>query len=263
MAALACSSFDGASDVAPAPGPAAATSSTTSLSATPGEDWSCLQNAVSARPVPALGATPFAYRLQLLDLATQRVAAGLAARACGLADVECARPVAGPVLTDEEGWLELPLFEGFTGYLEVWAPGVQSVLLHIAEPLTRDQVPDYPYLVLSIDTVVALGRGLGVELEPTQGMIAIRVFDCQRLLAPGIVFSTPGTGLAYYFVGGLPSVMADETGADGMGGFLNVPTGLAQLEATTPQGASIRGPRSMVIRPGWMSSAFVFARDSQ
>lgn len=268
--ALACSSFEGASDVgaftSSEGSEASEVSSTASLApGLPGQDWSCLSGATAAAaaPVPATGAERVVYSLQLLDLATQQVSSDIQARACGLADVECARPVAGPVFANRDGWLDLPLFEGFTGYLEVTGPNVLPGLLHITEPLTAATVPGFPYLTVALDTLEALGRLLGVELELSQGLISLRVFDCQGSLARGVAFSKAGPGVAWYFVGGLPSITVAETGTDGMGGFLNVPSGLTQLDVKGPQGLSLVSPRSMVIRPGWMSSSFVFAPGSR
>jgi hypothetical protein len=61
----------------------------------------------------------------------------------------------------------------------------------------------------------------------------------------------------WYFVGGLPSVSVKATGAEGMGGFLNAPVGLAQVDALAPNGASAMGPLSLLVRRGWNTSTFM------
>lgn len=261
MAALACSSFDGGSDVASTPSEPSESTATAPLSpAAPGQDWSCLGEAgeVLGRPLGAVQAERIVYSVQLVDLATQQPRAGVQARACGLTDVECANPVAGPVTTDEQGWLDIPLFAGFTGYLEIQGADLLPGLLHFGSPLTLAQLPRVPYFVLSFDSLAALGRVLGVEVNPMQGLISAQVFDCQGLVAPGAVLSQTGSGVGWYFQGGLPSITARATGPEGIGGFANVPSGVTRLDVSTTDGVAIAATQSLVIRPRWSSALFVF-----
>jgi hypothetical protein len=259
--ALACSSFDGGSDVGVAPGELDESTASSPLTpAAEGQDWSCLSAAgdVVGNPLGPVQAERIVYSVQLVDLATQQPRPGVQARACGLTDVECANPVAGPVITDEQGWLDIPLFAGFTGYLEIQGSGLLPGLLHFGSPLTLSQLPRVPYFVLSFDSLAALGRVLGVEVSPEQGLISAQVFDCQGQVAPGAVLSQTSSGVGWYFQGGLPSITARATGPEGIGGFANVPAGVTQLDVSTTEGVTIAATQSLVIRPRWSSALFVF-----
>jgi hypothetical protein len=198
------------------------------------------------------------YSVQLVDLATQQPRSGIQAIACGLTDVECANPVAGPVVTNAQGWLDMPLFAGFTGYLQITSEELLPGLLHLSNPLTQREIPGVPYFLLSLDSLTALGRVLGVEVDPTRGLISAQIFDCNRQVAEGAVLSTTGAGVGWYFSGGLPSITATATGREGIGGFANVPPGLTQLSVQTREGVAIAATQSLLIRPGWSSALFVF-----
>ena len=45
--------------------------------------------------------------------------------------------------------------------------------------------------------------------------------------------------------------------SDGLGGFINTPAGLAQVDAVTPDGQSVMGPLSLIVRPGWSTATFM------
>jgi hypothetical protein len=259
LVALACTPFEPGTDELPAPNERDGFSERSSTAAlTPGQagrDWSCLGPVTPPVPTPAEGAERIIYSVQILDFFTGLPQPGVKARACGLGDVECARPVTTPVASDAEGWLDVPLYAGFTGFLELTEAGVPG-MLYILDPLTKDALPTYPYLTISTAGVEALGRALGVSLDLAQGLISFRAFDCQGQPAPGVRLTKVGAGVAWNFVGGLPSVTEQRTGPEGLGGFLNVPPGLAQVDLLTPDNVSISGPRSLLVRGGWFSTVF-------
>ena len=88
--------------------------------------------------------------------------------------------------------------------------------------------------------------------------MAARAFDCTQTTAPGVKFSLEsGEGAPFYFIGGLPTGTAAATDGVGLGGFSNVPAGLAVIDARTPDGLSIMGPQNVVIRPGWVTTLFM------
>lgn len=197
------------------------------------------------------------YSLQLLDLATLQPSAGLQVRACGLTDLNCERPVVAPLVVRADGWVDIPLFVGFTGYLEVTGEGVLPGIIVPSDPLTLDSEPGYPYLTLSQLALSALGRAVNIEVDPALGMLSVRAFDCQGVTAPGVQLTKVGPGTPWYFVSGLPSSIERKTDAEGFGGFANAPPGLAQVNALTAEGTSISGELNMMVRPGWLSHTFL------
>lgn len=260
--AFACTPFAAGTDELPAQvadSDATATTSTASLTpALPGRDWSCLGAAVPRRPPTVSVADRVIYSVQAVDIGTGQSVPGAQVRVCGLADVDCMQPLMGPVIADSDGWFDVPLYEGFTGYLEFSGPDLVPGLLFLSEALTAESSPDYPYLLMSNASRDALSRVIGVPLDPELGIIATRSFDCQGVTAPDVSVTKTGPGVAFYFIGGLPTVMENKTGPEGFGGFINVPTGVALVDVLTPGGVSIAGTLSFVVRPGWTSTSFVY-----
>ena len=260
--ALACTSFEDGSDTLPEPFEGMEAAETSSLNplrgeAPPGEDWSCLGTAAPANTAAAQPEIEAVYSVQLVDLGTRQPYLGARVRACGLTDVECTRPVVGPLEGDQNGRFDVPLFAGFTGYLEVTGPDIMSGLLVLPEPLSAGTSPDYPYLTLSVAVLESLGVVLGVPVDPTLGLVSVRALDCNSVAAPGVSLFKAGLGIAWYFVGGLPSVTVGATGSDGLGGYVNTPVGVAQVDARTPDGDSIMGSLSLLVRPGWSTTTFM------
>ncbi len=238
-------------------------STLTATSPTAGTDWSCLGAVVPTPPPSAVAAARRVYSLQVLDIATLRPGSGIFVRACGLTDLECEQPLSEPVAVRPDGWVDMPLFEGFTGYLEITGPEVLPGVVVLSDPLTEDSAPGYPYLILSAAVLGALGRAVNVPVDPAMGLVSIRAFDCQGVTAPGVKLTKLGPGAPWYFVSGLPSAVEQETGPDGFGGFANSPPGLAQVDALTSEGLSISGVLNMMVRPGWVSHAFVHPAHSR
>lgn len=221
------------------------------------DNWSCLQ-----APLPTEGGGPVAgeaaarvvYTLQFVDLSTGATYPDVRVRACGMADITCLTPVTDFVQVDARGYVDLTLFEGFFGFLEISSPQILPSLLFLTAPLVPRLGPEFPYALISLDSLPPLLGLLGVSAAPNSGIVASRVFDCDGQLADGVSFTGPG--VPYYFVGGLPTAAASRTDTNGLGGFVNVPSGLAMIDALSPDGRSITGPQSVVIRNGWLSSFF-------
>lgn len=226
-------------------------------SSTTGADWSCLGAVARTPPASAVGAVRLVYSLQVLDIATLRPGSGIFVRACGLTDLECEQPLSEPVAVKADGWVDIPLFEGFTGYLEITGPEVLPGVVVLSDPLTEDSAPGYPYLILSAAVLGALGRAVNVPVDPALGLVSIRVFDCQGVTAPGVRLTKLGPGAPWYFVSGLPSSVEQATDSEGFGGFANSPPGLSQVDALTAEGVSVSGALNMMVRPGWVSHSFL------
>lgn len=245
--ALACTEFEPGSDTLES-------SAIRDLSA---RNWSCLeqQRAPEGAGLVAAEVAPrVVYTLQFIDLSTGMTYPDVRVRACGIADITCVTPVVDYVQVDARGYVDLPLFEGFSGFLEISSPQILPSLLFLTEPLRPRLGPEFPYGLISIDSLPPLLGLLRVTPAADTGIFASRVFDCAGALAADVSFTGPG--VPYFFVGGLPSAEANGTDAQGLGGFVNVPAGPATIDALAPDGRSITGPQSVVIRPGWLSSFF-------
>jgi hypothetical protein len=194
------------------------------------------------------------YSIQTVDLSTGQIYKNVQVRACGLTDVTCASPVAGPLTVDDKGWVDIPLFENFTGYLELQSPETVPYIFYLTEPLAPQVTPEYPLGMVSIMAIQPLVQLVGVTPQPGAGLVAFRVFDCRGDTAADVTLSPVAEGVPWYFVDGLPSGTQTETGVEGLGGFVNVPPGLAVIDALAPNGTSISGPHSLVVRPNWLSA---------
>lgn len=251
---LGCSSFDGGSDVLVT----SALAPANAVAQLPGTDWSCLGRAGTA-PIPlAIGQGRIVYSVQALDFTTRQPSRGLMARACALADVQCAEPVSPWLPTDDQGWIDITLSQGFVGYLEFQGEGRAPATFYLGEPLNESTTLNYPIYAIAQEGLIALAGILGITLDPQLGLVALRTFDCGGVTAPNVAFAKSGAGERWYIADGLPTVTATTTGSDGYGGFANVPPGVASVDALAPTGVSVSGARSMVVRPGSFSLLYVW-----
>lgn len=254
LAAPACTEFESGSDVLDE------TEQTESLSAAPGQNWACLggtdrPSQPPSGPTFAGDARRVVLSGRILDLSTGRAYPSIRVRACGISDVDCATPVIENVAVDAEGWVDLPLFEGFNGFLEVESEEILPSVFFL-EPLDAEGRNEYPWGVVSLASVGPLVTLVGTPQQPGRGFLAARAFDCTETTAPGVSFTLEGEGAPFYFIGGLPTGAATTTDGVGLGGFSNVPAGLAVIDALTPEGTSIMGAQNLVIRPGWVTTLF-------
>jgi hypothetical protein len=73
-----------------------------------------------------------------------------------------------------------------------------------------------------------------------------------------LAYSIDRAGVPWYFVDGLPSSMAVETGESGLGGFLNVDAGVAVLTTELRGVGQIGAEQSVLVRPGWITGLRFF-----
>jgi hypothetical protein len=257
--ALGCSSFDGGSDMlvtgALEPASPGAPSSDSA--------WSCLGPSRITAP-PAMAAQGrVLYSMQLVDITTRRLALEVRTRACTIADVECADPVTPWLTPDDQGWVDLTLFEGFVGYFEVDAEGLVPGLIFPGETINVSTTLNYPVFVLTASSFVALAGSIGLAQDPALGAIAIRSFNCEGVTASDVALSTAAAGDGWYFADGLPSATATKTGSEGYGGFINVPPGVVAVDALAPTGSSVSGERTLVVRTGWFSLLYLWPLGAQ
>jgi hypothetical protein len=225
-----------------------------------GTDWRCLDQppAQPTAPVFAGTAPRVIYSLQMVDLSSGAIYRSIQVRACALTDVSCTNPLTDMLTVNEQGRVDVPLFQNFTGYLEITSDELVPQLFYLTQPLQPQAEPEFPLAMVARTNLVPLVQLLGVNPQPTSGMIALRIFDCQADTASGVTLSTEdGDVVPWYFVGGLPSGTQTETGPEGLAGFLNVPMGTAVFQAINPDGTLVGGLQSMAVRSGWMSSMYL------
>jgi hypothetical protein len=225
---------------------------------TANSDWSCLDPDAQAAPTPVAAgpAGRVIYSIQVVDLSTGQIHPDARVRACGFADINCENPVTNWLTVDAEGWVDVPLFRDFLGFFEVMASDTVPYLFYLAEPV-RESTVEYPLGVVAVETLGPLVQLLGVPVEPENSVIAARAFNCDGDTATDVSLSTDGDGVPWYFVDGLPTSMGSGTGADGLAGLANVEPGLVVFDLRAPNGMSIGGPQSVVVRPNWLSAVYV------
>jgi hypothetical protein len=221
-------------------------------------DWSCVDPGMRVAPRPVFSQTVdrLVYSFQLVDLSNGQLYPDVRVRACGLSDINCENPVTDMLQVDAEGWVDIPLFRNFTGFLEIRSAAAVSTLFYLNDPVEESTV-EYPVGLISIESLGPLVQLLGVQPQANTGIVALRVFDCDGNTASGVSLSTNNAGLPWYFVDGLPSSTSRGTGADGLTGLVNVEPGLAEVDVRAPNGISVDGMQSVVVRPNWLTYGYV------
>jgi hypothetical protein len=169
---------------------------------------------------------------------------------------------------------------GFDGFLEVVAPSEPCMIVESSartsalscdllpqcdpeNPDARCEVPTHaralwffnPPIVadwlepaaLSLIPTVALPsilRAAGADFDPMSGIFVLTAMDCDHAPAAGVTYEMPngsGRSLRLYMEGGVLSGARSATDASGVGGFVGVPPGFADVAAYTPDGALIGG----------------------
>ncbi len=190
---------------------------------------------------------------QVLSLTTGEAVAGVRVRACVLADVTCATPVAD-VSATLDGWVDIGLLTSFNGYLELTGPGILPTLVYFTRLSASSLSYQNPLVVVETDLVAPLANVVGATFDPDLGILVVRAFDCQGRPFAGVQVTHNRGGIRWFFVDGLPSRDAEVTGAEGMGGFINVEPGVSLVSVQTVQGDYLARDKSVVIRPGWFTT---------
>lgn len=196
---------------------------------------------------------------------------GLSAKLCSKVDVGCTRPLDIAVReVDGLLEFDVPLGDdGFDGYLAVSSPsepcsspsfGEAGAALCAANPACDPEQPDDSCLVpvyvralwffnppivadtqeplrlslLSSAAQPALAVASGGSFDPSTGSVVVTGFDCDGGRAPGVSYDMrqhAGAVSQWYMANGILTASVTETDATGMGGFVGVPPGFADVEA--------------------------------
>jgi hypothetical protein len=114
------------------------------------------------------------------------------------------------------------------------APLYARAMLFFNPPIDRDvSVPLQLPLIPSADIPAMLGAA-GAELDPSTGNLFITALDCDGVPAPGVTYGIAEhqeSVTQLYMHGGLPNKTDLVTDESGVGGFLGVPGGFANVTA--------------------------------
>ncbi len=264
LLALACTEFEPGTDELTEGGELAEMGSG-ALQPAVGRDWSCIG---PRRPEPMVardntGAARLVQSVQVLSLVAGTVPPDTTVRACAQRDLACATPITAALPVDAQGWVDLPLYDGFDGYLEVRSPVIIPMMLFYQAPLRGTSRTDSePVAQVEVPVLTQLTTAIGTPQDPNLGLLVLRAFDCSSDPAPGVRFTVDKPAVPYYFVAGLPSSQVTETEGSGLGGFINVPIGITVVDAILSNGeADFTEPRTLFTRPGWMTALRWIAQD--
>ncbi len=260
LAASACTAFESGTDELE--------QGFTSQSLEPGRDWSCLPASLQSTPSTLLESAAGALRVvesvQMLNVVDNRPLQGLFVRACAQRDVNCLEPLTELAPVGADGWVDLPLYEGYAGYLEITGEAIVPTVLFYPDPIVegRDRYTT-PIGLIERRALPVLTGAVGMQQAPGRGLIVMRTLDCQNTDALGVSYTIDRIGSPFYFVGGLPSTSVTETRDSSLGGFTNVDTGVALIGATlTPEMRPVVPTTSVLIRPDWLTAVRFVARRS-
>jgi protocatechuate 3,4-dioxygenase beta subunit len=112
-------------------------------------------------------------------------------------------------------------------------------------------------IAVSRSALSALGASVGATLDPSRGVLAGTLTDCDNKPAAGVVFDVEQADeqtSSYYFQNGLPSVGRTATDEGGTAGFVNVPAGLVTVTTKLERTNQRIGSRTLLVRPGTLTA---------
>jgi hypothetical protein len=217
-------------------------------------EWSCLDGATAGALSP-LGATgPVNVELAFIDLFQAMPLRDVAVRACLAIDSACASPF-GPLLrSDEAGRVQLELYRGFDGYLELQGEGLISSLLFLPI-IEADGFLETIGLVPEAN-LRTFNTNFDAGIDFAKGHLVVRIRDCFGGPAESVTLQTDASNRGFFMVGGLPEFTTSESGPTGVGGFLNIDVAAARVVGTleVEEGAAWSiGAATFAVRPGWVT----------
>ena len=174
-------------------------------------------------------------------------------RACSTADLNCDQPVTADLPIGADGVVEVPLFWGFDGYLEIRADDILPSASYVRQPIYADSVQTVPVQVAPLAALSAYAAANGTTLREDRALLGIEVFDCTWALAAGIDIDNDSGGVPFSFTNGLPTIGVSVTDGRGLAGALNVPPGVVRVWGDIVATSERVGARTINARAGWLS----------
>lgn len=200
----------------------------------------CVSEAIAERwlcPAPEApqASDSIRYSFQVLEFVSRMPPANIVVLACRTQDVNCANPIAQFEDESGEGFVELTLPSGFSGFFEVRSDAL-TALSYLTKPLTRD-LQDRDLQVSSMSTLELLATLDNTVFEPAKGLALVEAFDCTGTPSGGVHFQeSKGTSKPFYIVNHIPNSDAtvsvyDEVNGVADGGFINLEPGFVTFTA--------------------------------
>jgi hypothetical protein len=214
-------------------------------------DWSCLDDPPATNPsLSFAGMVSYAVPVRSLfgaPLVNVRVSV------CTAADFSCATPVTQVAGLDASSVLSIQVPVGFNGFLEIQAEGHLPTVFYMRKPVFANTEDPLPILPIPAAGVPQLAMIVGTEVVAELAIMAVAVIDCHGQRAPGVAFSNNLGGRVFYFVDGVPSAAATVTDPQGLGGFVNAPLRLSEVQAHVEASGRLIGERTLLPRAGWLN----------
>jgi hypothetical protein len=173
--------------------------------------------------------------------------------ACLPADLDCAKPVFGPVDVNAGEPKDFFVPPGFQGYFYIKNPNTVDGLVFMGHPIVQDTV-GWNVTIPTPQLVQGFGLATGETINPDLGLIISVARDCEAMPIQGVKFANSKEGLQFYFVNSFPDTSLKESGPQGAVGFANVPISTTTLSATTKTGQALR---EAIIRVKPRTASFV------
>lgn len=195
--------------------------------------------------------------LRFYDFVTFEAWPGLAIGVCPPLDFECKQPSdTGTTAPDGRATVNLPMTTtGFDGYLQISNPNAMpGVLAFARRPVEASQLGvRWP----TAGAFNAMSLIVGVAPDPSRGHIGGNARDCAFMNAAGVTFSVntlDADTTPFYFQGSTPDKTATQTdSATAIGGFANLPPGLAEVEYHLAKTGQKIGKVTVQVRAGHLT----------
>jgi hypothetical protein len=175
-------------------------------------------------------------------------------KACDQLDLECDKPVFGPLEVNAGQPQDFMVKPGFAGYFDIKNPDTVDGLLFLGRPVNQDTA-GWAITMPTPQLVAGLGLATGEVLDPEKGFILAVARDCAGALLAGVTVENSKGGLGYYFLMNLPDTTLTETKVQGAAGFANVPINTTILTGVHNASGHALGPVSVRIKAGTLSFA--------
>jgi hypothetical protein len=175
-------------------------------------------------------------------------------KACDQLDLECDKPVFGPLEVNAGEPRDFMVKPGFAGYFDIKNPDTIDGLLFLGRPV-REDTAGWALTMPTPQLVAGLGLATGEVLDPEKGFILAVARDCAGTLLPGVTVQNSKGGLGYYFLMNLPDTTLTETKVQGAAGFANVPINTTVLTGVHNASGHTLGPVSVRVKAGTLSFA--------
>ena len=121
-------------------------------------------------------------------------------------------------------------------------PTIAPALLFFNPPIVRDSETPIPLPLIPSAALPLIVTAAGAELDPTTGNLFITAMDCRGKPAEGVTYAigqATESVTQLYVDKGVVSDTVFQTDESGIGGFVGVPPGFAEVTGFTPDGRRV------------------------